>query len=487
MTAGTIQVGKTTLDRWLILLEFLIYVVFVAVGATLVYLRPSPMTWWLWFYCLAWVPVQWIHWHYEFLPAPALTALFLFNNAFIAGGATIPLLPFLLRFPNDRITGWRRRWLGPTAALVVAGYAYYIGLAFWRLSDKLSRPQIAFLNAAPASGLFVLAGILVLLTFARAEGGDKPRLRWAVFGMLFSFFSMFVSYVPVPKPQWVGELATTLSVTMPLSIAYATLRHRLLDVRFVINNAVVYGLVAALLIAIVSLIDFTLSHVVADYHLTLGIEATITIGLGFALDRLHGTMERAAERIFFRSRQRAAERLRRVRGALAFASRDETIASSLIDEPVVALNLASGALFRRAPDGTFTRTHALGWDGIVLTAFDSDDALLRTLQFERKPLDPNQVWEKRADLPAGSAAPTLAVPLFSRETLEGLVLYGAHSDETYIDPGEADLLSALCEAAAAAFDHVAFERSQETIEELRRRLAAPLAPPQAVLEGLPPL
>ena len=476
LIAGMSRVAATNLERWLIVFEFLVYVAFVAVGTTLVYLRPSSMTWWLWLYCLGWVPVQWIHWHYAWLPAPALTALFLFDSAFISGGSALPLLPFLLRFPHDRITGWRARWSGPVAALLCAGYAYYIGLAFWRLSDELSRPQVDFLDKAPAAGIFVLGAILLLTTFARAEDAQKPRLRWVVCGMLFSFVSLFVVYVPVDKPLWLDELAMSLSITMPLAIAYATLRHRLLDVRFVINNAVVYGSVAALLVAVVSLIDFVMSRLVADYHLTLGIEAAITIGLGFVLNRLHGTMERAAERVFFRSRQLAAERLRRVRGALAFASRDATIGNSLIDEPFAALSLASAALFRRAPDGTFARTHALGWDGDVLAALDTEDALVRTLQFERKALDPSEVWERRGDLPAGWAAPTLAAPIFSRESLEGVVLYGAHRDGTAIDPGEADLLSALCEAAAAAFDHVAYERSQATIAELRRRLEIGLAP-----------
>jgi hypothetical protein len=488
MTARAARVDPTELDRWLTVLEFVTYVAFVTVGTLLVYLRPSQMTWWLYAYCLAWVPLNWMQWHYAVLPSPAFTALFLFNNTFIAGGATLPLFPFLLRFPHDRLGGWRRMWLGPVAALVTAGYVYYAGLAFWRLSDELSRPQVEFLDAAPASALFVLAGVLLLATFLRSEGAEKPRLRWAVAGMLFSFLALFVSYVPIPKALWISQLAMTFSVTMPLAIAYATLRHRLLDVRFVINNAVVYGSVAALLVAVVSAMDFALSRLVADYHLTLGIEAGITIGLGFALNRLHGAMERAAERVFFRSRLVAAERLRRVRGALAYASRDETIASSLIAEPVAALALASAALFRRAPDGTFARAAADGWDDAALVALDADDAVLRTLQFERKALDPSQVWEPRHDLPAGAAAPVLAAPLFSREQLEGVVFYGAHRDETQIDPSEADLLVALCEAAAAAFDHVAFERSQETIEELRRRLAAPFAAPaSALVERLPPL
>ena len=64
-------------------------------------------------------------------------------------------------------------------------------------------------------------------------------------------------------------------------------------------------------------------------------------------------MERAAERIFFRSRQRAAERLRRVRGALAFASRDETIASSLIE---IRSRICSGTGISTAPLPSVART-----------------------------------------------------------------------------------------------------------------------------------
>ena len=367
MTAKAAPV-ESGVERWLTVLEFLTYIAFVGVGTTLVYLRPSPMTWWLYAYCLGWVPVRWLHYHYAFLPDAAFTTIFLFDNALIAGASTLPLLPFLLRFPHDRLSGWRARWRTPIAALLTAGYAYYAALSFWRLSDALSRPQVEFLDTAPASAVFVLAAYMLMLTFRRSEGSEKPRLRWAVAGMLFSFAALFVFYVPVDKAAWIEQAAMTLSISMPLAIAYATLRHRLLDVRFVINNALVYGAVAAVLIAIVSLIDFAMSHVVADYHLTLGIEAAITIGLGFALDRLHHTLARAAERVFFRSRLLAAERLRRVRGALAFASRDETIASSLIDEPVTAFLLASAALFRRAPDGTFARTHALGWDEAALTS-----------------------------------------------------------------------------------------------------------------------
>ena len=54
MVAGTSRVAATNLERRLIVFEFLGYVKFVAVGTTLVYLRPSPTTWWLWLYCLGW-------------------------------------------------------------------------------------------------------------------------------------------------------------------------------------------------------------------------------------------------------------------------------------------------------------------------------------------------------------------------------------------------------------------------------------------------
>ncbi len=476
MTAEPREVQPLRFERWLTVLEFATYAVYLIVGTTLVFLRPSPMTWWLWAYCVTWVPIVWLHWFYAFLDPRWLTAIFLFNQTFMSGSAVLPLLPFLLRFPNDRIEGWRARLRVPVALALVLGYGYYAWLAGYRISGLADREHVSLLNGLPFAAIALAGLVLLVVTYARATGNDKQRLRWAVFGMTFSVLSLLVAYSPLQKPRWVTEIFAVFSIAMPVSVAYAALRHRLLDVGFVLNRAVAYGLIAGLLIAIISLTDFVLAHLIADYHLTLGIEAAITVGLGFALDRVHHAMQRATERLFFRSRLEAAARLERVRGALAFASRDDTVDSSLVDEPAGALRLASAALFRRDPaSGRFRRGRSQGWGSQHAVDLDQDDALVRSLQFERKPLDPSGIAWQPGPLPRDAAQPAYVVPVFCRETLEGFTVYGSHRDGTGTDPSERDLLAQLAPAAAAAFDHIAYENSERTVAELTRRLGA-LAP-----------
>jgi hypothetical protein len=473
MTAAPTQVQPLRFERWLTVLEFATYAVYLIVGTTLVFLRPSPMTWWLWAYCVTWVPIVWLHWFYAFLDPRWLTAIFLFNQTFLSGSSMLPLLPFLLRFPNDRIEGWRAVLRLPVALVVAFGYAYYAWLAGYRIAGLADRERVSLLNGLPFAAIALAGLALLLVTYARATGNDKQRLRWAVFGMTLSVLSLLVAYSPLQQPRWVTEIFAVFSIAMPLSVAYAALRHRLLDLSFVLNRAVAYGLIAGLLIAVISLTDFVLAHLIADYHLTLGIEAAITVGLGFALDRVHHAMQHATERVFFRSRLEAAARLERVRGALAFASRDETVDSSLVDEPASALRLASAALFRRDPtSGRFRRGRSLGWVDQHAVDLDRDDALVRSLQFERKPLDPSDLAWEPGPLPRDAAQPTYVVPIFCREALEGFAVYGSHRDGTGTDPSERELLDQLAPAAAAALDHIAYENSERTVVELTRRLGA---------------
>jgi hypothetical protein len=127
---------------------------------------------------------------------------------------------------------------------------------------------------------------------------------------------------------------------MPLTVAYAALRQRLIDVDFVINRAIVLGLLTAILISIVSLVDFVVSQVISEYHLALYLEAAASIAIGFALDRFRIQLDRLSDRLFFQARHRAEAQLGRAARSLEFVSSDETLRAALVEEPVRWLKLA---------------------------------------------------------------------------------------------------------------------------------------------------
>ncbi|HMD02979.1 MAG TPA: hypothetical protein VKG44_08465, partial [Candidatus Baltobacteraceae bacterium] len=311
----------------------------------------------------------------------------------------------------------------------------------------------------------------------------QQRLKWVVTGMLIGFVAQVCVYIP--GPVWQAPLAELVSIAMPISVAYAALRQRLIDVDFVINRAIVYAFMTAVLIAFVSLIDFASSHLISEYHLALYLEAGATVAVGIALDRFRKQLDSFTERIFFKARHEAEAQLNRVARSLEFATRETSIEEAVVDEPVRWLKLASAALFTpNRSRGTFERTHSIGWAERDLSDVLDDSTLVRYLRVEREPLLAKDVaWEEPA-LPKGPAAPALYLPIFCREDLEGFVIYGAHAGATTLDPGEVNLLSTFGPRAGAAFDHLRFEVMREELaaakEEalINERLAAdfPRAP-----------
>jgi hypothetical protein len=460
LVAGRLVV--TDVLRWLYLGAFLTTAAFIVVGATLVFLRPAPMTWWLWLYCIGIAPINQLLAFYSFLPDGVMTAIWMVGRTFFGGFSVFPLLPFVLRFPRDRIGGWRGRLRAPMIALVACLLVYYVVIAWYGLQRGLDNYSI--LNAVPAVVMYALAAGILIATFLRSRGTDRQRLKWAVTGMLFAFGAQLFEYIP--GPIYLAPTTDFLSIVMPVTVAYAALRHRLIDIEFVANRAIVYGVLTALLLSFVSLIDWLTSRFISEYHLALYLEAGATIGIGFVLDRLHGALEAVTDRFFFRSRHVAEQQIELVARSLSFANRLASIEEALVDEPVHWLALASAAIFRRDPQrGVFVRGRSIGWHPDDLTEFPDDAPVARYLQAERAPLTARAAAWKIDGLPNGAPAPALYVPIFARHRLHAIAVYGAHTNSALPDPGENALLATLAPEAGLAFDHLEFQALSARLAE----------------------
>ncbi|MBV8074022.1 MAG: hypothetical protein JO140_01245 [Candidatus Eremiobacteraeota bacterium] len=455
--------------RWLVLSSFVSTFAFIAVGATLVFMRPAPMTWWLWLYCVFILPVNETLDYYAFLPNAVFAPLWLFGRTFLGGLSVFPILPFALRFPHDRLEGWRRRARPAIVTLAAVSIVYFASIAWTGLRYGLD--HYSLFNAIPALFYYLLASLFIMATYLGEDGVARQRLKWAVTGMLIAFVAQVLEYFP--GPAFVAPLSLSISIVMPLSVAYAALRHNLIDVQFVISRALVLGALTAILIAFVSLVDWLTARFISEYHLALYLEASATIAMGFVLDRLHGSLERITERIVFRGRREAEDHLALVARSLAFANHRESIEEALTEEPARCLHLASAAVFYRDADRPiFVRGRSLGWDASALKQFPDDAPVVRYVTADRRVLRAKDAAWKAEGLPTGSCAPVLFVPIFSRGELLALAAYGSHVNGTTLDPGEAEMLAELAPGAGVALDHLAFERLRERLERTEDELRA---------------
>lgn len=176
------------------------------------------------------------------------------------------------------------------------------------------------------------------------------------------------------------------------------------------------------------------------------------------------------DRVLFRKRHQAEERLRQVTAALPFASDERAIAEALVKEPVWNLEFASAALFyRESPEGALRRVRAHGWGDDNATSLEADSLLVRYLQEEHEPLRLDDPHLLPSDTPQGAALPVLAIPTVNQHVLTAAVLYGAHVSHTLLDPDEIDLLHALARAAATSHSQVRIASLSREVETQRIR------------------
>ena len=105
---------------------------------------------------------------------------------------------------------------------------------------------------------------------------------------------------------------------------------------------------------------------------------------------------------------------------------------------------------------------------------ERDDPLARLLLSERHVIVIGEAyWHSGVTgLTAGSL--DIAIPLFSRNDLLGIALYGRHRNGSAIDPEERKLLQRLCDAAAVAHEAVELTQAREELASMRSRAAASL-------------
>ena len=262
----------------------------------------------------------------------------------------------------------------------------------------------------------------------------------------------------------------SVNVFVPLAVAYAIFRHRVIDVRFVAGRALVYGATIVVLAGCAGLVQVTIS----DRFRSTGLGGLIAVLLAVAVGAFMLPLSRWAggviERRVFARQTRARDELLRLAHGLPYAESGATIARVLTEHVCRCLDLTSAAVFWRQIDGTFAQQASAGWspeDSLSVSAAEN-----LCLAFEGSP----EVFRLPAlaepGMPHGNAHPILGLPLFVRRQLAGFALYSAHENTTDLDPDELALLSTTISAASRGYDALELAARVEAANEQRIREGA---------------
>ena len=436
------------------------------------------MTWAFYLYCVLrrfgdlgfyWPGSDWFFWA-NYL---ALVAL---------GGASCALVTiFALRFPSNRLEGWRipanraavaLAIILPLAWFGVFGRIVFLGLPSQWLFDRL----VNF-----TSIVYLAAAAIFIATLVRSHGDERQRMRWILVFPVVLLLRVAAINIPYSLPDWFSGLLTALGVCVPLTVAYAVIRQRVFNIQFAISRALIYGAITTIIAGTFLLLDWFMGKEFAQTQLTLTAEIIVALALGSSLSMLHHGVDRFVDGTFFRARHEAEKRLARAAVALSRADSHQMVDRFLVHEPVQALDLTSGALFHRDhAEGRFVREIAAGWSAGDVGELAEDDPLVLHLLAEGVPIRLADVRWSTEDLPSiGNSV--LATPVLLRDELLTIVLYGPHHNGSDIDPDEVRSIVKLAESAGATYDHIEARMLRAEVESLKRELAGRLtASPKAL-------
>jgi hypothetical protein len=407
----------------------------------------------------------------------AVPLLFFYDVLQVVG--VVGLIVFALEFPRRLRTRWRgvvRRGL-PVIFIVLAAMMVYPDFANQLLGVDAA-VENRFLQIA--LGLtWLLALWIAWDSYRRIEAGERERLNWVVIGLWIGLATSYVgntiiysSLLPIAPPAWLLNFLASLNVLVPLTIAHAVIRRRVLDIDFVVSNAILYTAFTAVLIGTFGLIDWAFTHVLEDFRLSVVFTAAISVLLAFAFDTIHDRARERIQGLLFHQRLEAQSRLQELGKSLRDVRSSNIIELAITEDVAETLGLTSAALFRRSDKSTFTRTAAVGWDAGDWDRIDEGNALITALREGGKPVRLSRFAWDHGILPNGPRTPLIALPMTHRSDLQGILFYGGHQRGEDIDSQEVALLENLIDCACIGLDHIDTERLRATYEAQNNVIAA---------------
>jgi len=334
-----------------------------------------------------------------------------------------PTVWLILLLPDGRLVPAWTRWVG---ILSVASLAFLPFLDARSVSTANTLP--AQLMYASWLAFYVLAFGAQVYRYRRVSTpAQRAQTRWVVFGLVVWISLMILQSAPylylgnlppgAPLPNWAAATAALWWLTtsvIPVTLSVAILRHRLYDLDLIINRALVYGALTAILAGLysgsISLFQKVFVALTGEKSDAAIVLTTLILASAFTpiKTRLQAVVDRRFRDVHDPLR-RLAEWSKRIEGGIWVVDRRLALAR-LLEESMAALDAVGGRV---------------SWvEGGA-----------------------EQVLATRGEWTGDSR---MTVPLTAEGRLEGRITLGPRRDKSGYGPEDAKGLSAAAEAVARA-------------------------------------
>jgi len=360
--------------------------------------------------------------------------------------ADIAALSLFLMVEYLSRTALSARWIVTLRAIVIAGVL--VGVAD-NIFSTIARVRTGCVNpvlaaAHPIAYMAVLAVTLVALTLAyfRSSGETRARLRW-IYVSTFVGFTGVLAYLggqvfnrPIPA----YPILNVTAVAIPIGYAYAILRHRVIDVGFAINRAIVFTAMTTLVVMAFALLSGVLERAAVGPRESVALQVAVALVLALSFNALQKRVESGIDQLFFRRKHQAQAELTLLGDEIPFMHGEDVMLERVVATVRRELGSSGVAVFHRHPDSDYSSERSDGAPFPQSVPID-DPAFVRLRTYLRD--------VDLSDVESSLGKAGIAFPLAVQGRLSGALVVGPRqSDEAY-DPDERSIVRALAVRVAS--------------------------------------
>jgi len=367
--------------------------------------------------------------------------------------------------------------IGLIPNLVVYAVSITNGILTYKFTPLL------LLVAGPGYGLNIFS--LTQLIRASRQSEDplqRNRLRYLIIGMALVIGTTLTDLTPLGK----YPIDVAGSGLNALLIAYAILRHQLLDVKVVVRRSLLYSIPTVLIGAgyflIISL-ALNLFHFSGGFSI-FALSLLVAIVTALVAQPLRTAAQGWIDRLFFREKYDSGRMLERLSNKVASVLDLDVVTNMILEEITTTLHIRKAAfLLKRGGRGEYYLTAQIGIEAGANLRFSETHPIVLWLTDHNGVLSQREIevapqframWgREREELEKVDAE--LFIPLKAKGELVGIFAVGSKQSEEGYSPDDQLTLTTLANQTAVAIENARLfdteSRQRREAETLRSTLA----------------
>jgi sigma-B regulation protein RsbU (phosphoserine phosphatase) len=390
---------------------------------------------------------------------------------------TIPVFYayFFLLYPK------KHRWLKKSWFHFLLFSPSFLILIWYFLALVFNYPSpINFMVGTGLWGIYFSFGLLRLNHVYRKETNRRRRLQMRILqlgitlGIIPPFLRILSPYLGLPF--FIVTYSTPLMGLIPISFAYAVVRHRLLDVEFMVKKSFVYALLTGLIVTFYFMMIHIFGQFLQDITKLSGTFIIIISALFVAIviTPVRERLQRIVDRALYRQSYDYRETLKQFAKALNKLIEPDILMDMVLQKICETMKIEQG-FFLIGDGGLQNYTLLKGYPALStkpIAPLPCSSSLCQTMKKMKETvlISEFEINDKATNILLEYTDSIVAVPLLNQEQLSGFLLLGRKKSETLYSAEDFELLSTLADRVGVSLENGKLHQALTEQERLKHEL-----------------